>query len=163
MAADWQRRHPALAEALGSGGQGREFECLGIALEQFGNWVGKIATKDRGEPYKNLGNLLEQTLKSASSLIQQHSDSMKDIAKDGWTHYQANLRQSKIFEEIGLASEILDSNEGTNGEKTDKGEAVIDTIKELLKKPFVWWAPKWVQDLIDSLFKVIDEILKLLK
>lgn len=163
----WEEKLPSVVKALEK--PGNEFALLANSLKDFAEWVGDIAITsetdkhDRPVYYKDINELLIKNLKKVVTKVQENLEIMQKYAGDDWIKYQNNLRESGIFEELKLAGQLLKSNEESRESKVEKGEIVTNSIKDLLKKPFEWWAPKWVQDLIDSLFKIIDELLKLLK
>lgn len=159
----WQEHLVSLAEAWDEENkrfkEGEEFILLVNTLREFGGWVGdKVERKFTG--YEELKDLLKETLEKATAAMVKGQSEMRDNAGKYWGDYERNLRQCGIFKEIKAAGQILDSNEPAKA-KIDTGEAVTDTIKDFLKKPVQWWAPDWLKKLIDLLFKIIDEILRI--
>jgi len=161
----WKEKLPSVANKEKR--EGNEFVVLARALKEFGTWIGEIGSAG-AEDYRNdikelLGKKLEQAFKECENRAPELEKSAKVMeGEEAWKRYQDNLKNCGIFEELELAGSMLAGKESRET-KVDKGQVATDTIKYLLKKPFGWWAKKWVQDLIDSLFKVINELLKLLK
>ena len=161
----WEEKVPSLETALTTPGD--EFRLLANSWKELLGFAGEVFTA--GDPTYNqeidqqLIGLLNEKVSTAVEVCLENYEGMKaEAGEDQWLSYEKNLRESGIFDELRILAVILLADDSEKGKKGATGTG-SKSVKNLLKKPFGWWTPKWVQDLVDAIFEVINEILDLIR